>query len=90
MTLATRSCVKKDVAGFSPTFSALDGSPVPRPTNMLVIEKMPVCELLVLLNPEENPKQEFYLLQSGKLYEPHNKAEFGAGRYCLEYFVESK
>ncbi|XP_063607692.1 probable G-protein coupled receptor Mth-like 4 [Penaeus indicus] len=86
--LASKSCIKRHVGGFSPEFRTLQGSPIPRPTNILVIEKIPVCELLVLLNPRAGPEQEFYLLQSGTLYEPYKSAEFMPGRYCLEYFVE--
>ncbi|XP_047476924.1 probable G-protein coupled receptor Mth-like 3 isoform X1 [Penaeus chinensis] len=86
--LASKSCIKRDVGGFSPEFRTLHGSPIPRPANILVIEKMPVCEFLVLLNPRAKPKQEFYLLPSGTLYEPYYNEEFMPGRYCLEYFVE--
>ncbi|XP_037779945.1 G-protein coupled receptor Mth-like isoform X3 [Penaeus monodon] len=86
--LASKSCIKRDVGGFSPEFRTIHGSSVPRPTNILVIEKMPVCNFLVLLNPGTDPTQEFYLLPNGNLYEPHNTKEFVPGRYCLEYFVE--
>ncbi|XP_063607694.1 probable G-protein coupled receptor Mth-like 2 [Penaeus indicus] len=86
--LASKSCIKRNNSGFSPEFRTLHGSPIPRPTNILVIEKMPVCGFLVLLNPRTKPEQEFYLLPSGTLYEPYNSAEFVPGRYCLEYFVE--
>lgn len=55
-----------------------------------MIEKMPDCEPLAILNPKDDPIQEFYVLLNGNLYEPHNTAEFVPGKYCLDYFVESK
>ncbi|XP_037779952.1 probable G-protein coupled receptor Mth-like 3 [Penaeus monodon] len=86
--LASKSCIKRDVGGFSPEFRTLHGSPIPRPMNILVIEKMPVCNFLVLLNPGTDPTQEFYLLPNGNLYEPRYAVEFVPGRYCLEHFVD--
>lgn len=86
--LASKSCTKGKVGGFSPEFRKLDGSPVSTPPSFLMIEKMPDCEPLAILNPKDNPIQDFYVLLNGNLYEPHNTAEFVPGKYCLDYFVE--
>ncbi|XP_063859520.1 G-protein coupled receptor Mth2-like [Scylla paramamosain] len=76
---------------WTPTFtdaSDLESSVRP-PEDLTWLYGLPQCNLFVL-NPDDEKKEKFLLLNNGKLFRPEWQEFYLPSRYCIENFVEQE
>lgn len=85
--LGTGECSPNADRNFSLTFQSVSGLSVQPPTNLHLLHRVPDCMPLVLLNPEKNAHEHFFLTVDGYLYQPAKENTFHENRFCLDYFT---
>ncbi|XP_066958716.1 uncharacterized protein [Macrobrachium rosenbergii] len=85
--LGTGECSPNADRNFSLTFQSVSGLSVQPPTNLHLLHRVPDCMPLVLLNPEKNAHEHFFLTVDGYLYQPAKENTFHENRFCLDYFM---
>ncbi|XP_063607695.1 probable G-protein coupled receptor Mth-like 3 [Penaeus indicus] len=84
----SRRCVKRQGRGFSPEFRSLQGDPVEIPKNLQVIDKVPHCDSIIMLNPQKEPNDRYLILPNSRLYHPANDQYYSIGSYCIDEWTE--
>ncbi|XP_064110939.1 uncharacterized protein LOC135218505 isoform X2 [Macrobrachium nipponense] len=87
VSLDTVECLPDADRNFTLTFQSVSGLSVLPPTNLQLLHRIPDCQPLVLLDPENNVHEHFFLTVDGYLYQPAKENTFHENRFCLDYFT---